>query len=462
MLQASVRSGSIVLEYELRITVEKVAISTQEVVKRNTIKVYDIKAPASILEVGLRHEEQISLLEKVQNSLIAEQSVLIEADPKACPNCGQKLKKNGTHRSSFHSVFSDHKLRITKHHCTNSDCRWSTSPTTKSVFGTNIHPDLGKLQCEQGALFSYRKAQQNLEKLNYNPRRINNHTQIKRLTDAVGSVIAEQNRVRLPAEACKSSAAELIIQLDGGHIPIQEKEKRSFEALYGIVYHPDSIERIDKHHRHITEKSCAISAVSDGLKTIKTYLLNAALKQGMTKKTLITALADGAPNCWSVLLSLKPHCQNLQCILDWFHIAKKYQNVKNTLSEVWEEVLESSKWTLWHGDVKKALMKLTEIREQITDSKQQSKLIELYDYIDRNQAYVVDYGERKEAELTFTSQTAESHVESLINARHKRSRKMQWNRDSAHKVLQVRAKLASNEWASQWQPTVMTALGVAV
>ena len=75
------------MEYELRITVEKVVISTQDVVKRDTIKVYDIKSPHSILELGLRHEEQISLLEKVQNSLLAEQTVLIEADPKICPNC---------------------------------------------------------------------------------------------------------------------------------------------------------------------------------------------------------------------------------------------------------------------------------------------------------------------------------------------------------------------------------------
>jgi len=30
-----------------------------------------------------------------------------------------------------------------------------------SVFGTDIHPDLAKLQCEQGALFSYREAQSN-------------------------------------------------------------------------------------------------------------------------------------------------------------------------------------------------------------------------------------------------------------------------------------------------------------
>jgi hypothetical protein len=47
-------------EYELRITVEKVAVSTQKVVKRDTIKVYDIESPSSILELGLRHQEQIS------------------------------------------------------------------------------------------------------------------------------------------------------------------------------------------------------------------------------------------------------------------------------------------------------------------------------------------------------------------------------------------------------------------
>ena len=55
------------MDYELRFVLEKVSASSQEVVKRDTLKVYDVKAPESILELGLRHEEQISLLEKVQN-----------------------------------------------------------------------------------------------------------------------------------------------------------------------------------------------------------------------------------------------------------------------------------------------------------------------------------------------------------------------------------------------------------
>jgi hypothetical protein len=62
-------------EYELRVVVEKVSVSFQEVVKRDTLKVYDVKPPALILEFGLGHEEQISLLGKVQNSMLAEQSI---------------------------------------------------------------------------------------------------------------------------------------------------------------------------------------------------------------------------------------------------------------------------------------------------------------------------------------------------------------------------------------------------
>ena len=182
----------------------------------------------------------------------------------------------------------------------------------------------------------------------------------------MGSVLAAQNLLPIPAETCASPAAELMVQIDGGHIPIQDKQKRSFEALSGIVYRPDSIEQIDQHHREITDKTCAISALSDGLKTIKIYLLNAALKQGMTDDTEITALADGAQNCWSALESLKPHCKKLVCILDWFHIGKKYQSVKNALGGLLEEALDSSKWTLWHGKTKAALAKLADCSLKLT------------------------------------------------------------------------------------------------
>lgn len=60
---------------------------------------------------------------------------------------------------------------------------------------------------------------------------------------------------------------------------------------------------------------------------MKTYILNAVRKQGMPKKTWLTALSDGALNCWFVILSLAPHCKKLLCILDWFHIAMRFDNI---------------------------------------------------------------------------------------------------------------------------------------
>ena len=46
------------MEYELRIIVEKVAVSSQEVVKRETLSIYNVKRPESILDLGLRHAQQ--------------------------------------------------------------------------------------------------------------------------------------------------------------------------------------------------------------------------------------------------------------------------------------------------------------------------------------------------------------------------------------------------------------------
>ncbi len=416
------------------------------------------RPPKSILDLGLRHSEQISLLTKVQNALLAEQSALIDCGYDTCPNCGQKLKKNGFLQSNFHAVFSDHQLRIQKHRCNNPECNWQSTPTTTTVFGTDIHPDLAKLQCEQGALFSYREAQTNLEKLNCSRRSVNNHTRIQSLTNQVGATLAQDTLRKPDPNECATPATDLIVQVDGGHIPVKEKGKRSFEALSAIAYQPDNIEQIDRYHRQITNKTCVVSARDDQLETIKSFVLSAAYKQGMTTHTRITGLADGANNCWSVLRSLESHCQSLEYILDWFHIGKKFQNVKNALGEAFESSLDSVKWTVWHGEAQTAITKLKLLCDNITDDAKQSKIQGLHDYLKNNLNYLINYDERKNLGKVYTSQTAESHIDSLINARHKRKQKMQWTRVGAHNVLQIRAKMESQEWNGQWQDAVLEAL----
>ena len=71
-------------------------------IKRDTITSYDIQYPTSIGELGLRQAEQIALLEKVQNIVLAEQSLLLDPGIHVCPICGNPLKKNGYKTSNFH------------------------------------------------------------------------------------------------------------------------------------------------------------------------------------------------------------------------------------------------------------------------------------------------------------------------------------------------------------------------
>jgi len=46
-LFSQVSSRNLQVDYELRVIVEKVSVTSQEVVQRDTLKVYDIKAPTS-------------------------------------------------------------------------------------------------------------------------------------------------------------------------------------------------------------------------------------------------------------------------------------------------------------------------------------------------------------------------------------------------------------------------------
>jgi hypothetical protein len=398
------------MDYELRIVVEKVAISSQEVSKRDTITSYALQCPTSIGELGLCHTEQIALLEKVQNILLAEQALLLASGMPSCPTCRNPLKKNGYKTSHFHAVFSDHTVRIQKHHCSHSACGWHSMPTVTSLFGTNIHPDLAIIQCEQGALYSYREAVKNLEQWNGHPRRVNNHTHVKRITDKVGAVLSEHNGLSPAPEECAAPAQDLILQVDGGHIPIQEKGQRSFEALAAIVYRPEHLQAVDQPHRQIMEKTCVLSARDDQLQTVKTSVSNAAKKQGLLPATQVTALADGAKNCWSVVAAIQPACATLEYILAWFHIAQKFQQVKNALGEALAPSLERAKWKLWHGHADEALTKLAVLRDNVSDEVQRSKLTGLYEYLHRNQAYLVKYDAREQAHKTYTSQVAESHI----------------------------------------------------
>ena len=137
----------------------------------------------------------------------------------------------------------------------------------------------------------------------------------------------------------------------------------------------------------------------------------------MTNQVQATAPADGTQNYWDVILILAPHCKNLSCILDWFHIAMQFQRIRG-VGDGFKETLAG-----WHGKSDEALQKLELLMTNISDFKKCSKLKKLYNYL-------VNHQEHNQQDLSDTSPV-------IISDRYKHMKKMQSTHNGSHNVLQI-------------------------
>ncbi len=112
-------------------------------IKKVTIETGQVKTVKSLLDLGLRHEEQIRIFKKIQDEIIALQSPQLATQLHSCIQCGSKMIKAGYNQSDFHAVFTDHKVKTQRQIC--NDCGWRNILSVKSLFGASSHPDLVKL-----------------------------------------------------------------------------------------------------------------------------------------------------------------------------------------------------------------------------------------------------------------------------------------------------------------------------
>jgi len=406
------------------------------------------------MDLGLRHGAQIDLLKIIQDKILVEQVLYLKSAKNQCHQCGSNLCGNGYKQSKFHAVFTDHDVSLQKLKCTH--CKTSILPSVKSLLGTSIHPDLYRLQCEHGANHTYRKAEENLTKMCNKKRAVNNHNRIKKITNQVGEVLSEKHKACDETQAL-SPAKAMIVQVDGGHIKTTETDKRSIEVMSAKIYRPESVVEITKERREIVDRNCVASAKADKQSSMKKYVKAAAKFQGLSEITHVTGLADGAKNCWGIIKSLESECQQLECILDWFHIAKKFEPVIKSSSQTTSPLLKDAKTHLWVGEMDAALEILKKLTRHTTGDNK-SKINGIYLYINRNKEFITNYSAKAKNQLPYTSQVAESTVEHLINDRHKRNQKMQWTRKGAHNVLQIRASMTSNRWHLEWQDAIFDAV----
>lgn len=431
-------------EYTIQMQIKK---DNSEEIRTIIIDSGTIKDPGSILDLGFRHSEQIELLQKLQDALLDAQSINLEEKLDQCPHCKGELGHRGYNKSDFHSVFTDHKVKVHRQVCKN--CKWRSIPSIKSLFGTSSHPDLLKLQCETGAQHTYREAQDILNKKSYEKRKINNHDKIHSLIEKIGAYISKKKDKELKVP----EAAKLVIQVDGGHLKDKDPTKRSFEAMTAVIYKPENVIQITKDKKKVINKHCVASALADNQEYMKQQVLITARNLGLTNNTEVIAISDGAENCWNISKTLENHCKSFKGILDWFHISMKFQNI--SLPKTQKLKLDKVKWNLWHGNLIKALELLNELILKVKKIPKLLQLKRLLAYLDANRKFLVNYKFHQDNDLVFTSNIAEATVESLINRRCKGQQHMRWTRIGAHYLLQLRACIASNIWIQDWLKFIM-------
>jgi len=424
-----------------------------EVLSRSTVLEGTIEKPTNCLNFSMGLKNQIELIKTVQDNVIIEKTNLVCEEIKKCPKCEVKLTKIGSHTSNFHDVLTDHTVEIKRLKC--RKCGYETPSTVRGIIDTNLSGELKKIQSQLGSTHSYRECEEIFDQFSHESRRISNHDRIKQVTESVGSAVDEINKAEKEIIAIEP-ASELILNVDGGHLKTRDKDKQSMEAMISVVYKPESIQSNDNGTRNsITSKHCAASIKDDDQQQIISGTIIAALKQGLTQKTNVTALCDGAKNCWNVVEAIRPLCGQMTCILDWFHLAMKIQNI--SLPPALKDKLIRIKCHLWRGKVDDALIRLDQLLELAKSEKDILKIEKFKNYIKNNMDKIVDYRARQKMGLVFTSNMAESTVESLINQRCKGQQHMRWSREGLNPVLQLRAAIQSNDWKNKWQTAVLNA-----
>lgn len=192
----------------------------------------------------------------------------------------------------------------------------------------------------------------------------------------------------------------------------------------------------------------AAFALGRGMVDVSTSLRLTALD------TPVAIISDGGEDvAYPTYLPWRP----VQRILDWFHIAMRFEHILRRLRGMdksdsqtaakLRKLVESAKWRLWHGRGPACLEQLYVVRP-LCIGPLRTQVDDLLTYLDRNRDRLVNYGSRYRRRLPIATSLAESAVESVVGDRFKKNRKMRWTPAGANALLHVRVADLNGELAS--------------
>jgi hypothetical protein len=218
------------------------------------------------------------------------------------------------------------------------------------------------------------------------------------------------------------------VGIDGGYLRNWVEKTHKFEVIVG-----KSIRSFEEGEadRAPSLKRFGFVQTYDDAKP-KRRLHEVVHSQGLQMNQAITFLSDGDDTLRALQLEISPKATH---ILDWFHLTMKFTvlgqygnglvQCEAVLGEQIQDQIGRLKWSLWHGQVDKALGKIDDLESSIEPFSESyarfpklvKALSELRTYIVHNRHLIPNYGERYRNGEPIATGFVESTVNEVVSKR---------------------------------------------
>jgi hypothetical protein len=427
-----------------------------------------------IEHLGLTLAEAKQLLSTLQRHLL-QQQVDTFLDPCfTCPDCGALLKVKAHTSRSFRTLFGTFTLESPRlEYC---DCirhKTSSFRPLSALLTESVAPELLYIEAKWASLVSYGMSLDALKDflplevtLDVKTVRYDTLKVAKRIEAELGEEHpcfiegspSEWDLLPRPEGAFK-------VGIDGGYVRNWCAKKHNFEVIVGKSMRSFGE---DKNAKGPSSKRFGFVQTLDTKPKRRLYEVLHA--QGLQMNQEIPFLSDGDDTLRELQLEMSPQATP---ILDWFHLTmrltvlEQYGKGLVPCEAAWGEAIREQiarlKWSLWHGQVDKALHKLNDLERSIEPFNKTyarfpqlvKALSALRTYVGHNRHFIPNYGERYHHGEAIATGFVESTVNEVVSKRFGKKQQMQWSKEGAHLLLQTRVKTLNGEVGTlfkRWYP----------
>ncbi|MEQ9152614.1 MAG: ISKra4 family transposase [Parvibaculum sp.] len=419
--------------------------------------------------LGLSLAEAKALLAAAQRTIVSAQAEQHAVAARPCPCCGQPRARKGPGSIVMRTLFGAVRLSSPRYYrcrCENRG-RSSISPVAAALPQRST-AELVYLQSKWAALMSYGLTVQLLEEvLPFGSRpaqrsvRRQLHRVATRMEDDLGDEIA---MIAGPdpgwADPAIRPGPPLTVGIDGGYVHAPEGDNRKagwFEVIAGrSVPEQGPSKCFAMVHRLDAKPRKRVAAM--------------LASQDLVPRQTVRFISDGGDTVRNLQRYLHAEAEH---VLDWFHLTMRITVMRQiakrltcegeaTLAGEVDAALESIKHHLWHGNVHDALERIGYTMMDIDiadDSTARGKLAkatrELYGYVERNRAFIPNYGDRWRNGERIASAFVEATINQVVARRMVKKQQMRWTPAGAHLLLQVRTRTLNGDLRAtfnQWHP----------